>query len=209
MPLFYQHTINDSVKLAIWHITEAEDFFINEVSLKGTVKHPQKRLQHLAGRYLLKILQPAFPFDSILIEASKKPVLPKNEFHFSISHCGDFAAAIISDQFLVGIDVELVTSKIKRVEHKFLNPEEHALIDPNLSRDRNLEILTLLWSAKESMYKWYGKGSVDFKENLLIKQIQHQSDRGIIKAQFSKEIEQDLEIHYQFFDSLCLAWVMG
>lgn len=209
MPLFYQHTINESTSLALWHITEPEEFFTNEVCLKNTVSHPHKRLQHLAGRYLLKYLQPDFPFDSILIGASKKPELPENEFHFSISHCGDFAAAIISDQHLVGIDVELITPKIEKVKEKFLNFGELELLKKNRFSETNIELITLLWSAKEAMYKWYGKGVISFKRNLLIKQIQNNQEGGILNAQFSKDFEKDLEIEYRFFDSLCLAWVEG
>lgn len=209
MPLFYQHTINESTRLAVWHITEPEDFFTNEVSLKNTVTHPHKRLQHLAGRYLLKYLQPDFPFDSILVQTSRKPVLPKNEFYFSISHCGDFAAAIISTQNLVGIDVEMVTPKIEKIKEKFLNLEELELLQKNQFSESNIELITLLWSAKEAMFKWYGKGSISFKRNLPIQQVYRDGERGILKAQFSKEFVQDLEIEYRFFDSLCLAWVVG
>lgn len=209
MPLFYQHTINESTKLAIWHITEPEDFFTKEVSVKNTVTHPHKRLQHLAGRYLLKHLQPDFPFDSIRIESSKKPVLPENQFHFSISHCGDYAAAIISDGKLVGIDVEIITPKIEKIKYKFLNSHELELLQKNQVSENNIELITLLWSAKEALYKWYGKGSISFKKNLPIKQIYFKKDSGLLKAQFSKEIVQDLDIEYRFFDSLCLAWVEG
>jgi phosphopantetheinyl transferase len=209
MPLFYQHTINESTKLAVWHITEPEDFFTKEVSVKNTVTHPHKRLQHLAGRYLLKYLQPDFPFDSIQIESSKKPVLTENQFHFSISHCGDYAAAIISERKLVGIDVEIISPKIEKIKYKFLNSHELELLQKNQVSENNIELITLLWSAKEALYKWYGKGSISFKKNLPIKHIYCKKDRGLLKAQFSKEIVQDLDIEYRFFDSLCLVWVEG
>ena len=62
MPLFYQHNINDNTKLAVWYITENEDFFLEKVPLQTEVAHPHKRLQHLAARYLLEILQPGFSF---------------------------------------------------------------------------------------------------------------------------------------------------
>ena len=209
MPLFFQHTINESSRLAVWHITETEEFFTNEVSIKNNVTHPHKRLQHLAGRYLLKYLQPDFPFDSIQIGFSKKPVLPANQFHFSISHCGDYAAAILSSEKLVGIDVELITPKIEKVKDKFLKLEELELLQKNQFSESNIELITLFWSAKEAMFKWYGKGSISFKRNLPIKQIHPAKDGGKLNAQFSKEFVQDLDIEYRFFDSLCLAWVEG
>ena len=75
MPLFYQHNINDSTRLAVWKITETEDFFLQKVSAGKEIIHPHKRLQHLAGRYLLQILHPDFPFDLIEIAESKKPLV--------------------------------------------------------------------------------------------------------------------------------------
>jgi hypothetical protein len=58
MPLFYQQHINQSTRLAIWKIEESESFFAETVPLKRDITHPHKRLQHLAGRYLLRFLFP-------------------------------------------------------------------------------------------------------------------------------------------------------
>ncbi|HXB29781.1 MAG TPA: hypothetical protein VNW49_08180, partial [Puia sp.] len=106
MPLFYQHNINESTKLAIWHITEDEDFFLLRVPLKRDVSHAQKRLQHLAGRYLLTELFPDFPLKEIMIADTRKPYLEYEQYHFSISHFGQYAAAIVSSTNRVGVDVE-------------------------------------------------------------------------------------------------------
>src|SRR6187402_3077261 len=75
IPLIYQTSINDFTKIGVWHITEAEDFFLQLVSVQRTITHPHKRLQHLAGRYLLRTLFPAFPVPLILIADTKKPYL--------------------------------------------------------------------------------------------------------------------------------------
>ena len=60
MPVFYQQTINEQTKLAIWKIEEDEAFFLQHVPLQRSITHPHKRLQHLAGRYLLGYLFPRF-----------------------------------------------------------------------------------------------------------------------------------------------------
>jgi hypothetical protein len=75
MPLFYQHNINDIAKLAVWHISEPEDFFLEKVQLQKTINHPHKRLQHLAGRYLLQLLHPDFPFIFLFLIAGILPLL--------------------------------------------------------------------------------------------------------------------------------------
>ncbi|MEO6489716.1 MAG: hypothetical protein ABIO04_07235 [Ferruginibacter sp.] len=96
MPLVYQQNINESTRLAVWHITEAEDFFLQKTILPNSITHPNKRLQHLAGRHLLSELFEDFPLELIKIAEAKKPFLANEAFHFSISHAGDYASAIVS-----------------------------------------------------------------------------------------------------------------
>jgi phosphopantetheinyl transferase len=119
LALFYQHNINESTKLGIWKIEEPEEFFLAEVPLNRAITHPHKRLQHLAGRYLLKYLFPDFPYTEIVIADTRKPYLPYEQYHFSISHCGNYAAAIVSNKQRVGIDIELPSPKIRKISHKF------------------------------------------------------------------------------------------
>lgn len=206
MPLFYQHTINQFAKLAVWHITEPEEFFSKEVNIQNVIAHPHKRIQHLAGRYLLKILKPDFPFHHVQIHTSKKPLLQDEAFHFSISHCGDYAAAIISEQQTAGIDVEIITPKIDLVKNKFLTDFELSLVPVDTGEAR--KIITLFWSSKESIYKWYGKGALSFKINMGMEKLFIENEKGFIDAHFIKEEKIDLKIEFRFFDNLCLAWVL-
>jgi len=209
MPLFYQHNINDSTRLAVWKITETEDFFLQKVSAGKEIIHPHKRLQHLAGRYLLQILHPDFPFDLIEIAESKKPLLSNGKLHFSISHCKDFAAAIVSENKSVGIDVELVSPKIELVKKRFLRESELALSSTFNEQPStfNHQLLTLFWSGKESIFKWYGKGQLSFKNNMSLNHVFFENEHGFINAQFIKEEIIELRIEFHFFESLCLAWV--
>jgi phosphopantetheinyl transferase len=204
MPLFYQHNINQTAKLAVWHITENEKFFLEKVHLQKEIKHPHKRLQHFAGRYLLTILHPEFPLHLIEIADSNKPILSGGKFHFSISHCGDFAAAIISENESAGIDVEIITPKIELIKNKFLSAAEWKLLP-----DIDTTFLTLFWSCKEAVYKWYGKGGVDFKDHIHITNITVTGTRGIIECAFVKNIEKKLCINFHLFENLCLAWVVA
>jgi len=204
MPLFYQHTINDTTKIGVWHIAEPESFFLEKVPLQSQITHWNKRLQHLAGRYLLQELFPDFPYHLIEIADTRKPFLPNEEYHFSVSHCGDYAAVIVSKDKRVGIDIELVTPKIDKIKHKFLNKEE-LIMHPDA--DNNL--LTLFWSAKEAVFKWYGKGQVNFKKHIHLKHSNNYSHEGIIFGEFLKEEKIPLNINYKIFDGMCLAWLFN
>jgi 4'-phosphopantetheinyl transferase EntD len=205
VPLFYQQDINQNTRLAVWKIEEPESFFLEKVFLKRTIMHPNKRLQHLAGRYLLLYLFPDFPANLIEIADTRKPFLPNEQYHFSISHCGNFAAAIVSKTERVGIDVELLTPRVEKIKHKFLHSDELQLVD-RTTIDR-VQLLTLLWSAKEAMFKWWGNGDVDFSEVLRIMQMPVEWE-GKIKAAFQKnELNINLELHYRLMNALTLCWV--
>jgi len=133
LPIFYTEDINPHTRLGIWKIEEDEMFFLQQVPYPELVTHPYKRLQHLAGRYLLQYLFPEFPYNEILIAGTRKPYLPKEQFHFSISHSGNYAAAIVSKQERVGIDIELYSPKTELIRHKFLTEAEFALLNTPLS----------------------------------------------------------------------------
>jgi phosphopantetheinyl transferase len=209
LPINYQQNINDTTHLALWEINESEAFFLNKVSLHQSVSHPHKRLQHLAGRYLLQYLFPHFPTNSIEIANTRKPFLRDEQFHFSISHCGNFAAAIVSETYRVGIDVELITTRVEKIKHKFLHPQE--LQDwkiEELEDQKRIEILTLLWSCKEAMFKWWGRGDVNFSEVMRI-EASAIAEKGILKARFTKnEFDQELKLSYQLNNYLSLVWVI-
>ncbi|MEO8567940.1 MAG: 4'-phosphopantetheinyl transferase superfamily protein, partial [Ginsengibacter sp.] len=196
--------INDTAKLAIWHITETENFFLRKVSLQKNITHWHKRLQHLAGRYLLQEMYPDFPYHLIEIADTRKPFLPNEKYHFSISHCGDYAAVIVSKKKRVGIDIELVTPKIELIKHKFLSEEELGLLPI-----ANCQLLTLLWSCKEAVFKWYGNGGIDFRKNIILKKISMNDDHGIVDCLFVKDEEIFLKVNFNFFDNLCLALVLS
>ncbi|HTI92957.1 MAG TPA: 4'-phosphopantetheinyl transferase superfamily protein [Puia sp.] len=220
MPLFYQHNINQDTKLGIWFIEEPESFFLEKVPLKKDVSHPFKRRQHLAGRYLLSYLFPEFPIDEIRIADTRQPFLASQKYHFSISHCGNYAAAIVSTNSRVGVDIEQISPRIERVAHKFLDDEEMHFFNEDYAlfleqwglRGRVFqEFLTLIWSAKEAIFKWYGRGELDFKKHMKLEgSINLDGDWIKLPFVFSKSWAIHLGIEGRIFEeqSLALAWVL-
>jgi 4'-phosphopantetheinyl transferase EntD len=207
MPLFYSQTIDPNTRLAIWHITEDESFFLEWVPLSRQITHAHKRLQHLAGRFLLQYLFPDFPLHLIQVANTRRPYLPEESHHFSISHCGPFAAAIVSTQKRVGIDIEQQTERMLHILPKFLNQKERSLVQPHAT-DQLINMATLLWSAKEAMFKWYSLGEIDFKQHLLIENIKFiEADAGIILANFCKFESQPLQLHFKCWDEVILTFL--
>ncbi len=212
MPLFYQQNINPTTQLAIWKIEEAEDFFQEKVVLKQSIKHPHKRLQHLAGRYLLQIISPDFPLNDIEISVTQKPFLANGMFFFSISHCANFAAAIVSTTLQVGLDIEIEKETVAKIAHKFLHSSEQNFIEKlDLGNDSktapNYTHLTILWSAKEAMFKWWGKGEVDFSEMMIIDEFDLKSSKTLSATFVANTRKIPLLLEYKIFTDLCLVWV--
>lgn len=206
MPLFYQQDIDDSTRVAVWKIDEPESYFLRHVPLQATITHPHKRLQHLAGRYLLRELFPGFPYHDIEIASTRKPFLPNEQYHFSISHCGHYAAAIVSTQARVGVDVEVVTPRVRTIKRKFLHPDELRFVNSRAGVKEE-ELLTILWCAKEAMYKWYGLGQVDFSDMMRTLPFELHNT-GVINGFFVKdEMAEKLELHYRVWDTLCFVWI--
>lgn len=218
MPLFYQQDINETTRIGVWQIRETESYFLEKVPLSREITHPHKRLQHLAGRYLLQSLFPDFPYELIKIADTKKPYLEDEAYHFSISHCGNLAAALVSRTERVGVDVEEATPRIERVLQKFLHPDELNWLNqqrsdnplqPFTNGDNQQYLLpTLLWSAKESVYKWYGSGQVDFSEHIRLDPFSLMQ-KGKIPGTFTKGGLRAFELDYKIFGTNCLSWVIG
>lgn len=212
MPLFYQHNIDVATQLAIWRIEEPESFYLQKVPVKKEVAHPYKRLQHLAGRYLLPELFTDFPLEEIAIADTRKPFLPGEKYHFSISHCGNYAAAIASSDKRVGVDIEMVTPRLYDIVHKFLNAEEQIFLQEwKHITQVHLQLITILWSAKEAIYKWYGDGQMDFKRHMYLNgAIVFRSDEWIeLPFMFDKEQTIPMKIKAKIFDPLVIAYVVG
>lgn len=212
MPLVYQQNINYSTKLGVWNLSEAADFFLQKVPLKTLITHPHKQLQHLAGRYLLTALYPDFPSELIQIADTKKPFLVNDAYHFSISHCGEFAAVMVSSTHRVGVDIELITKKVGLIKNKFLSNKEQSMLaslEPLQPHLPTGALLTAAWSIKESLFKWHGDGKIDFKKHLVINQIIFTEDGAIAFCSFLKGKPQALEVNFMFIKNNCLAWVVS
>ena len=205
MPIFFQQQINENTRLGVWKIEESEEFFKGNVPQHRDVTHPHKRLQHLAGRFLLQYLFSDFPYELIQIADTRKPFLPDAQYHFSISHCGDYAAAIVR------IDVEIPVEKIEKIMYKFLSEKEldrFSLVPDVGQADEvdNFNEVTTLWSAKEAVFKWYGDGGVDFRKQI---QLLNRNDENKTIDCFFSESESELVVNYKQFDGLVLAWVVS
>lgn len=133
-----------------------------DLALFNTENKLEKRELEKSGiQYLLKKL---FNDKQVNLEytAHNKPFLAGENLHISISHSHDRLVIIVNQNESTGVDIELLRDKVKNIQHKFLNAAELSFAN------NDTEKLTVLWAAKEAIYKAYGLKEVEFKENISI-----------------------------------------
>ncbi|WP_157723488.1 4'-phosphopantetheinyl transferase family protein [Anaerotignum neopropionicum] len=122
------------------------------------LKAERKRLSLAAGlllKYAFFSAGHSDLYEEIQITEHGKPYLPRHEFYFSLSHSGRFAICGFSDN-PIGCDIEKAREKLPRTE-KIFSPDE-ANIFGKLEDDKKISFFFHLWTCKESVAKWIGKG---------------------------------------------------
>lgn len=184
--------------ISVWEITEPLDFF-GDIHLPDESELEQRNLQWLASRKALNQLG----VDLTQVEKDEygKPQMLNHKHHISLSHCKQYAAAI-SGPNAVGIDVEEVTPRVERIAKRFVHPREEQIVNQN---DR-LTALYVLWSAKEALYKLYGKRAVDFRDHLIANPFELET-RGKFYMEFVKNKPMLYVMRYELFNNHVMVWV--
>ncbi|WKK66130.1 4'-phosphopantetheinyl transferase superfamily protein [Lutimonas zeaxanthinifaciens] len=120
-----------------------------------------------------------------------KPLL-NNGKHISITHSFEFAAILISDRE-AGVDIEKNREKIVNIQHRFVNTEVDSLSDEDLVKQ-----LTVIWGAKESMYKTYPYGGLSFHDHIGINPFLFADGRSSGRVIFG-DWKREYEIKFEFF----------
>ncbi len=168
MPLYKTITVNPTTQVLIWKITES----FNDLSAgMQLTTHCQARVNgmksdlHKRGfmsvRHLLK--EKGYTDFDLFYNENGKPNL-KDGKHISITHSYTFSAIIISD-VEVGIDIEKQRDKILKIAHKFTPVEEYRTM---ANEDALIRKLTMVWGAKESLYKSFATPGVRFLEHIYV-----------------------------------------
>lgn len=163
MPLYKTITVSKGITVYIWEITESEEELSRGVILTG---HCQQRMDgmksslHRRGFLSIRHLMSAAGYvdHDLYYDPWGKPHL-KDDRYISITHSHQFTGIIVSDTKDVGIDIELQREKILRIANKFTPLEEYKTI---ANTDALIRKLTIVWGAKESLFKIYAKQGLSF-----------------------------------------------
>lgn len=149
MLLSIEH-IADDVLLGLWQMED-------DPSLKVREKE-RKAVRHLVAamlEYEISLGEPLRADNTVEIkhEESGKPLL--EGWHISISHTKGYVAVLLSKTREVGVDIEYVSERIKRIADRFLRPDEYA---------ESINELLIHWCAKETIYKLYSEQDLTFQQ---------------------------------------------
>ena len=208
MPLTSYEINEDDLQLGIWQISEPESYFLEamglsiEENLELNRMQGQRRLHWLASRIIFKSFDVGDDRYKIIKDNYGKPYLINTIGHISISHSHDHAAAIFSKSRPVGIDIQKMVDKIERIAPKFMS--EHEMNE--LDSANKLEALHIYWSAKESLYKAYGRKKVDFRNHIRINSFEFVKEGSTISGYLNKpDYAARYNIHYKKYKDYILV----
>ncbi len=204
MPKIFKTHVDSFASLCVWHITETEESLFKELHLSATeeaeirsMKLLKRRLEKLGCRCALSQLLNSYE------EVSYSPNgAPKISTHkISFTHAASYAAAAISENYKIGVDIEKITPKIKTLYNKFLNSFEIKQFDVC-----DEEQVHILWGAKEAAYKLYEVKNLDFAQQINIHQCSEGKGKGVIKTQTE---ELPFQFFYQTVNDMMLVLAIG
>ncbi len=178
MPMLLLNHPFEGAVFAVWQITEAISFFEGDIELSSEEKSDYehysgaRKLEWMASRWLLHRISGLEVRMVIDKDEFSKPFFSDHaDYSCSLSHShGVVAALLVKGTPLYlgsvnGCDIQILVPKIKNIASKFINEPEFKLIE-NLEPDPYFDLLHILWTSKESMYKAYGMKLLDFKKNM-------------------------------------------
>lgn len=211
MPIQLLKQIHPEVELGIWKINETPEELLSKLILTDQESAYYQRLragsramQWLGSRVLLRQMIGTSDFIDFRIDSHDKPYLFNFPHHFSITHSHEYAAVIMSETCLVGMDIEEIHPKIERIAHKFMSDIELSYLSV---ADRIIQLYAC-WTAKEALYKLYGKKGVSFKDNILLSPFTYAASGEITAILAIDAFYKQFSIHYEVLDNYMMAWVI-
>ncbi len=207
MPLYKTITVNKTTKVLIWKIEESYEFLSDGISLTNhcrkrvdSMKSDLHRRGFMSVRHLLAAA--GYTDHDLYYDDKGKPHLTDDK-HISITHSFIFSAIIISDQE-VGIDIEKQRQKILKIAHKFTPIEEYRTL---ANDDAVMRKLTMVWGAKESLYKSFARKGVSFLEHVYVEDFRLDDLQSTAEVSFEDK-EETYKVWFLEFEGFTCAYAL-
>jgi phosphopantetheinyl transferase len=202
-------TLEHSTIIAFWKIEETlgelleklddQAELLVQISQFGSEK---RKLEYVATRVLLKETLG----EEKLVEyyPSGAPFITDKSYHISITHTGEYVGIILNPTKNVGIDIEKIGDKVQRVKNKFLSEDELNFIDKSIEKTH----LTLMWCAKETMYKIIENEIIDYITDLKIQPFLPYISGTFDAKEYCTMHSRKYTLQYRVEPNLCCVWAV-
>jgi phosphopantetheinyl transferase len=208
MPLYKTIIVNKTTKVLIWNILESYDDLSKEITLSQNSKERVENMKsdlHKRGfmsvRHLLA--ESGYVDSDLFYDELGKPHL-KDGKYISITHSFNFSAIIVSDNTHVGVDIEKQRDKIVKIAHKFTPFEEYKTLAIHKSLVRKL---TIVWGAKESLYKIYEHEGLSFLHHIDIQDFYFDAAQTSGTITFKGKIS-NYSVHFLEFEGFTCVYAL-
>ncbi|GLU56766.1 4'-phosphopantetheinyl transferase family protein [Dyadobacter frigoris] len=204
MGLVYKKVLSGKALLGLWEITESlEDLF---ATAQMSRSQQEKLLKKVNTKRKRESLAVQCLVNQMLDENSEisnnedgKPFLPNNDYHISISHSEKYAVVYLDKGKSAGVDIQKVKPDIGKGIDFFLNSNEQLWVAKT-----DFILINILWSAKESVYKYAGIKDLDQRNAISVNSFSAKPE-GIMTATFNEENPETISIHYEVFEDYVLT----
>ncbi|MGJ8683838.1 MAG: 4'-phosphopantetheinyl transferase family protein [Nonlabens sp.] len=190
----------------VWKISESEawlrtglDLSENSRNRLFTMSSELHRRGFLSIRHLLR--EAGYTDQNLYYSEEGKPHLDDDKY-ISITHSYEFTAIIISE-VPVGIDIEKLREKIQRIAPKFIGYEEEFVKEVQ----EPIESLTVIWGAKESMYKLYGKKGLGFKAHCYVEDFELDMQHTIARIVYEND-NLKFDVYFHQLENFMMAYIL-
>ena len=211
MPVTYINQLGSTTFLIVWEITESnaqlQELLHNRLNDWNSTEQNRENKHWLASRLAILHHFKNEEVDLIKDEFNKPHLkVDDKDVFVSISHSFDKAAVIIGMNNPVALDIERIDKRIDRVQHKFCNNDELNMAQNNTNPTT---VFAIIWAAKETMYKWYGKKEIEFKTQMMIEPFDVYNKEFLIRGRIKKHaFTKELAIKVRVEDGYVMTFVV-
>ncbi|WP_437396417.1 4'-phosphopantetheinyl transferase family protein [Flagellimonas lutimaris] len=208
MPVYKTITVSPTTKVYIWKVTEPEVELSKDVEL---TQHCQNRMDGMKSeahrRAFLSIrhlmAEAGYVDHDLYYDDFGKPHLKDGKF-ISITHSHNFTGIIISETDEVGIDIEMQRDKILRIAHKFTPIQEYKTL---ANSEALMRKLTIVWGAKESLYKIYAQQGLSFLRHINVIDFYFDDTRTVAEIMYQGK-KSHYEVQFLEFEGFTCVYAL-
>jgi len=207
MPLYKTIHPNSQTTVKIWKISESysdlrQTLPLNAESL-DRVSNMKSEI-HQCGFLSVRSLLAEFGYTDadLYYDNNGKPHL-KDGKYISITHSFIFSAVIVSD-VPIGIDIEKQREKISVIADKFIDYEFQYL---NKNTNGYVKDLTVIWCAKEALYKLFETPGLSFKQHTLVIPFRLNDAETMAWIDYN-DVKHRYRIHFLEFEGFTCAYAL-